>query len=215
VKFLKKIHTFIPGFRRLKSDAMVIAATYYGASVFVLLRYWYWGIALLAAPFLIFNLVDMRTSAKRGLSLAVAAAAGMIVMLGGVCALSAGGAPGDRNALPSAVVYTAKASLLKAPSASPAVTPSPEDSTAPATPIALKATPIPTASAVAALALNASPAPSPDKAQYAYVASKTGKVFHLPGCPSAKRILPQNLVGFKTREEAITSGRTPCKICNP
>ena len=48
-----------------------------------------------------------------------------------------------------------------------------------------------------------------------YVASKNSKVFHRPDCKWAKRISPKNLIGFKPREEAIRSGRRPCKRCRP
>jgi hypothetical protein len=50
---------------------------------------------------------------------------------------------------------------------------------------------------------------------YEYVASKNSKVFHKKDCRAAARISPENLIGFRTREEAIRSGRRPCKICNP
>lgn len=50
---------------------------------------------------------------------------------------------------------------------------------------------------------------------YKYVASKNSKVFHEKDCRAAARISPENLVGFSTRDEAIQSGRRPCKICNP
>ena len=57
---------------------------------------------------------------------------------------------------------------------------------------------------------------SPDQhSQYPYVASKNSKVFHKAGCRSADRISPDNLVGFSSRDEAINSGRRPCKICKP
>jgi hypothetical protein len=52
-------------------------------------------------------------------------------------------------------------------------------------------------------------------AEYAYVASVNSEVFHQPNCKWAKKISPQNLVGFKTREEAIKSGRKPCRVCKP
>ncbi len=48
-----------------------------------------------------------------------------------------------------------------------------------------------------------------------YVASKNSKVFHLPSCRSAKRIAPENLVTYETRQAAIDSGKRPCKICAP
>ena len=49
--------------------------------------------------------------------------------------------------------------------------------------------------------------------QWKYVASKNSRVFHRPDCKWAKRISSKNLVGFKSREEAIRSGRRPCKSC--
>jgi hypothetical protein len=52
-------------------------------------------------------------------------------------------------------------------------------------------------------------------AEYKYVASKNGEVFHTPNCRSAKRISPENLVVYKTREEAIKAGKRPCKVCTP
>jgi len=48
-----------------------------------------------------------------------------------------------------------------------------------------------------------------------YVASKNSKVFHLPGCRSAKRISAGNLVGYESRKEAIKAGKRPCKLCRP
>jgi hypothetical protein len=52
-------------------------------------------------------------------------------------------------------------------------------------------------------------------AEYKYVASKNSTVFHLPGCSSAARISSANLVGYKTRDEAINAGKRPCKLCKP
>jgi hypothetical protein len=52
-------------------------------------------------------------------------------------------------------------------------------------------------------------------AEYAYVASAQREVFHQPDCEWAKKISHQNLVGFKSREDAIKSGRRPCKVCKP
>lgn len=48
-----------------------------------------------------------------------------------------------------------------------------------------------------------------------YVASRKSNVFHRPDCKWAKQISPQNLIGFKNREEAVRSGRSPCKTCDP
>jgi hypothetical protein len=52
-------------------------------------------------------------------------------------------------------------------------------------------------------------------AEYAYVASAQREVFHRSNCEWAKKISPHNLVGFKSREDAINSGRRPCKVCKP
>jgi hypothetical protein len=51
--------------------------------------------------------------------------------------------------------------------------------------------------------------------EYEYVASKNGKVFHKPDCIWAKKIKPENLVGYSSRKEAINAGKKPCKQCNP
>ena len=51
--------------------------------------------------------------------------------------------------------------------------------------------------------------------EYVYIASVNSEVFHDPNCRWAKKIKPHNLVGFKTREDAIKSGRRPCKVCKP
>lgn len=53
------------------------------------------------------------------------------------------------------------------------------------------------------------------KKEWKYVATKNSKVFHRPDCKWAKRISPKNLIGFKSREEAIKSGRRPCRSCGP
>ncbi len=55
----------------------------------------------------------------------------------------------------------------------------------------------------------------PATAEYQFVASKNSKVFHRPDCEWAQKIKQENLVRFKTREDAINSGRRPCKICKP
>jgi hypothetical protein len=52
-------------------------------------------------------------------------------------------------------------------------------------------------------------------AKYQYVASKNSKVFHKSECSSAKRISPENIVGYTSREEAMAAGKRPCKLCNP
>ena len=54
---------------------------------------------------------------------------------------------------------------------------------------------------------------SPDSAPYC--ASKNSRVFHYPSCEMAQKINPRNLIRFRTREEAIRSGRRPCRVCRP
>jgi len=62
---------------------------------------------------------------------------------------------------------------------------------------------------------NTSPPNNIQKEEQKYVASKNSKVFHRPSCRYVKKIRPWNLTGCKNREEAIASGRRPCKICKP
>ncbi|HBI34012.1 MAG TPA: hypothetical protein DEA43_03345 [Candidatus Moranbacteria bacterium] len=45
----------------------------------------------------------------------------------------------------------------------------------------------------------------------AYVGSKNSDKFYLPTCSYAKRVKPENLVCFKTAEEALSQGRTESK----
>lgn len=52
-------------------------------------------------------------------------------------------------------------------------------------------------------------------AGYKFVASKNSDVFHRPDCSSAKRIKPENLVGYNSRAEALEAGKRPCKRCKP
>jgi len=52
-------------------------------------------------------------------------------------------------------------------------------------------------------------------ARYKYVSSKNSQIFHLPQCRSAKRIKPENLVGYSSKEEVIQAGKRPCKVCKP
>jgi len=51
--------------------------------------------------------------------------------------------------------------------------------------------------------------------EYKYAASKNSDVFHYISCSDVARIKPENLILFKTREEALASGRRPCKKCMP
>jgi predicted negative regulator of RcsB-dependent stress response len=51
-------------------------------------------------------------------------------------------------------------------------------------------------------------------ANCAYVGSKNSNKFYPPTCSYAKRIKPENVVCFKTAEEAIGQGRTESKCAN-
>lgn len=46
-----------------------------------------------------------------------------------------------------------------------------------------------------------------------YVASKTGKSYHLPWCGGAKQIKEENKVWFATKEEAEARGYAPAGNC--
>jgi hypothetical protein len=46
-----------------------------------------------------------------------------------------------------------------------------------------------------------------------YVASKTGKSYHLPWCSGAKLIKEENKVWFSSKEEAEARGYTPAGNC--
>ncbi len=51
--------------------------------------------------------------------------------------------------------------------------------------------------------------------RYKYVSSKNSQVFHSPECRSAKRIKPENLIGYNSKDEVIQAGKRPCKVCKP
>ncbi len=57
--------------------------------------------------------------------------------------------------------------------------------------------------------------PTDNQSQHNYVSSKNSKIFHKPDCTWVKNILPQNLVFYKTRDEAIAASKQPCKKCQP
>lgn len=46
-------------------------------------------------------------------------------------------------------------------------------------------------------------------------ASKNSNKYHYPDCRWAKKIKPNNLVVFKSSEDAVKAGYIPCKICKP
>lgn len=48
-----------------------------------------------------------------------------------------------------------------------------------------------------------------------FVGSKSSNKYHSCDCTWAKKISAQNLVCFKSMEEAQNSGYIPCKVCKP
>lgn len=48
-----------------------------------------------------------------------------------------------------------------------------------------------------------------------FVASRNSDKFHNLSCSSANRISAENIVGYRSREQAIEDGKVPCKRCNP
>jgi hypothetical protein len=44
-----------------------------------------------------------------------------------------------------------------------------------------------------------------------YVASKSGKIFHVPECPFAKHIKPKSIVKYKTTDAALNEGLKACE----
>jgi hypothetical protein len=53
------------------------------------------------------------------------------------------------------------------------------------------------------------------QAEYKYLASKNSNIFHKPDCIWVKRIKPENLIGYSSRDEAINAGKKLCKQCKP
>jgi regulator of replication initiation timing len=47
-----------------------------------------------------------------------------------------------------------------------------------------------------------------------YVASKSGKKFHIEECPFAKNIKPKYKVRFKSKTKALNQGYKPCNCVN-
>lgn len=48
-----------------------------------------------------------------------------------------------------------------------------------------------------------------------YIGNKNSKKFHLSSCDGAQNTSDKNKVSFSSREDAVNSGYTPCKNCNP
>ncbi len=82
-------------------------------------------------------------------------------------------------------------------------------------PPALKQIETPTPTPVPTVSPAPTPATEESTVTYKYIASKGSDVFHYISCSHAQRIKPENKIYFSTREEAIASGRKPCKVCKP
>lgn len=54
-----------------------------------------------------------------------------------------------------------------------------------------------------------------DATEHKYVASKSSDIFHKPDCRWAQNISKENLITYKSRDDAIKAGKRPCKTCNP
>lgn len=57
--------------------------------------------------------------------------------------------------------------------------------------------------------------PSSDPITWAYVGSIDSNKYHYPSCQHAKKILPENLIGWNTVAEAEAAGYQPCGVCHP
>ena len=57
--------------------------------------------------------------------------------------------------------------------------------------------------------------PGSSAGKYEFTGSKGSDVFHKSNCHSVSTISTENVVGYKTRQEAVKAGKRPCKWCNP
>ncbi len=53
------------------------------------------------------------------------------------------------------------------------------------------------------------------QSQALYLASKNSKVFHYYTCRSIRTISPENIVEFADKDQALETGKRPCRICKP
>ena len=54
-----------------------------------------------------------------------------------------------------------------------------------------------------------------DPQEFVYFGSSKSNKFHRSDCQYVQRIKSGNLVGFRSREEALRMGYVPCKVCRP
>ncbi len=55
----------------------------------------------------------------------------------------------------------------------------------------------------------------PEWKEFVLFGSRKSNKFHRPTCQYVQRIKAGNVVGFRSREEAIKMGYVPCKVCRP
>lgn len=82
-------------------------------------------------------------------------------------------------------------------------------------PITLPATALVTETGASAVQATLTPAPSSQVigSHNQFVASKNGTKYYLPNCSGAKRIKPENLIGFPSREAAEAAGYGKAANC--
>ena len=59
------------------------------------------------------------------------------------------------------------------------------------------------------------PIAKPAAVKITYVGSLSSSVFHISDCEAVASIAKANLVTYSSREDAVSKGKRPCKICNP
>lgn len=59
------------------------------------------------------------------------------------------------------------------------------------------------------------PAPAGTTENPQYIGSRHSTLYHVSTCPHARRIRPENQVGFGSLEQARSAGRAPCRTCKP
>ena len=199
---LRRWSRFIPGFRSRNESSMLIAATYYGISIFLLTQWWHWGLLLLGLPFLVFSAIALVTDGYRRPPAVLAVLGGALLCIGLGGALMAALPPQHSEPVALASMDTTGTTAARALPPTAIITSS--------------STPTPTKSAKPSGTPAAAPEPTPpDRTQWQFVASSGGKAFHRPDCYLAKRIKGENLVGFSSVASAEAAGYAPCKVCKP
>ena len=59
------------------------------------------------------------------------------------------------------------------------------------------------------------PVSGPQAQESPIQASARGQVFHRSDCRWARKIDPDNLLGYRSAADAMAAGLRPCKICKP